>query len=61
MEKFNEEEIAWLMQALNPGHCPSCIWLKKEEEKFKCCPNGEAPCQIFVDRVFQGLERAGLI
>lgn len=60
MEKFNEEEIAWLMHALNPGNCKSCVWCK-EEQKFQCCLNGEAPCQIFADKVFQGLERAGLI
>jgi len=60
MEKFNEEEIAWLMQALNPGNCQCCIWCK-EEEKFQCRPNGEAPCQIFADKVLQGLEQAGLI
>ncbi|MGQ9694108.1 MAG: hypothetical protein ACUVWV_05120 [Thermodesulfobacteriota bacterium] len=60
MEKLNEEEIAWLMHALDPGNCKSCIWCK-EEEKFQCYPNGKAPCQIFADKVFHGLELAGLI
>lgn len=61
MDKLNEEEIAWLMKALNPGNCAACIWRQREEEKFYCYPNGEAPCQVFVDKVFHGLERAGLI
>lgn len=61
MEKFNEEEIAWLMSALNPVNCQACIWRQREEEKIHCYPNGKAPCQIFVDKVFQGLEQAGLI
>lgn len=61
MEKLNEEEIAWLMHALNPGNCQSCIWFKKEEEKLRCSLNGKAPCQVFVDKIFQGLEKAGMI
>lgn len=59
--KLTEAEIAWLMKALTPGDCTSCIWREREEEKFRCFPCGESPCKIFADKVFQGLERAELI
>ncbi len=59
--KFTEAEIAWLMNALNLADCKTCIWHEREEEKFRCFPHGESPCKVFVDRVFQGLERADLI
>ena len=59
--KLTEAEIAWLMNALTPGDCNSCIWREKEEEKFHCFPNGDSPCKIFADKVFHGLERSGLI
>jgi hypothetical protein len=59
--KLTEAEIAWLMNALTLGDCNSCIWRDKEEDKFQCFPNGDAPCKIFADKVFRGLERSGLI
>ncbi len=61
MTKLTENEILWLEDALTPKHCSSCIWRKGENEKYHCFPNGEAPCQLFVDKVFQGLEIANLI
>ena len=61
MNKLTEAEIAWLMSALTPGDCKSCIWREEEEEKYRCFPSGDSPCKIFVDKVFQGLERAELI
>jgi|DewCreStandDraft_4_1066084.scaffolds.fasta_scaffold158360_2 hypothetical protein len=60
-KKFTEEEIAWLMNALIPQDCKSCIWRVPEEEKLGCFASGNSPCKIFVDKVFQGLERADLI
>jgi len=61
MKKLTEAEIAWLMNALTSKDCKSCIWQEREEEKYRCFPSGESPCKVFVDKVFQGLERAGLI
>ncbi|NWF54221.1 MAG: hypothetical protein HXY45_05445 [Syntrophaceae bacterium] len=59
--KLTEAEIAWLMNALAPGNCKACIWQEKEEDKFQCFPNGDSPCKVFVDKVFHGLEKSGLI
>ncbi len=59
--KLTEAEISWLMNALAPGECKCCIWREKEEDKFHCFPNGDSPCKAFIDKVFHGLERAGLI
>lgn len=61
IDKLTEAEIAWLMSALTPGDCKSCIWREQDEEKYRCFPNENSPCQVFVDKVFQGLERADLI
>jgi len=61
MNKLTEAEIAWLMSALTPRDCKSCIWRDQEEQKFRCFPNGDSPCKVFADKVFQGLERAELI
>jgi hypothetical protein len=61
MNKLTEAEIAWLMCALTPGDCKSCVWREHEEDKYQCFPSGESPCKLFVDKVFQGLERAELI
>jgi hypothetical protein len=60
-KKLTEEEISWLMNVLTPGDCKSCIWREREEEKFRCFPNGDSPCKVFIDKVFQGLESADLI
>ena len=61
MDKLNEAEISWLMSALTPRDCKSCIWREQEEEKFHCFPSGDSPCKVFADKVFYGLERSGLI
>jgi hypothetical protein len=61
MMKFTEGEVAYLMQVLAPKDCKICIWRDREEEKHYCFSNGEAPCQTFIDKVFQGLEKANLI
>jgi hypothetical protein len=61
IDKLTEAEIAWLMSALTPGDCKSCIWREQDEEKYRCFPSGDSPCKVFVDKVFQGLERADLI
>lgn len=61
IKKLTEEEIAWLMKALTPEDCKLCVWREREEEKYRCFPSGESPCKIFVDKVFSGLERSGLI
>jgi len=61
MTKLTETEILWLEDALTPKDCGSCIWREREEEKYRCFPNGEAPCKLFVDKVFHGLEIANLI
>jgi hypothetical protein len=60
-KKLTEEEISWLMNVLTPGDCKSCIWREREEEKFRCFPNGDSPCKVFIDKVFQSLESADLI
>jgi hypothetical protein len=49
------------MQVLSPQDCQICIWRERDEEKYRCLSNGECPCRIFVDKVFQGLEKADLI
>jgi hypothetical protein len=59
--KFTEGEVAYLMHALTPKDCKICIWREREEEKHHCFSNGEAPCRAFIDKVFQGLEKANLI
>ena len=59
--KLTEAEIAWLMNVLTPADCKSCIWKDREEEKYRCFPSGNSPCKVFVDKVFYGLERSGLI
>jgi hypothetical protein len=61
MNKLTEAEITWLMSALTPGDCNACVWREREEEKYQCFPSGNSPCKVFVDKVFQGLERAELI
>jgi hypothetical protein len=61
MNKLTEAEIAWLMSVLTPGDCKSCIWREQEEERYRCFRSGDSPCKVFVDKVFQGLERADLI
>jgi hypothetical protein len=61
MTKLTEAEIAWLMCALTPGDCKACVWREQEEDKYRCFPSGESPCKVFVDKVFQGLEKADLI
>jgi hypothetical protein len=61
MMKFTEGEVAYLMQVLAPKDCTICIWREREEEKHHCFSNGEAPCRTFIDKVFQGLEKANLI
>ena len=61
MTKLTENEILWLENALTPKDCGSCLWRRREEEKYRCFPSGEAPCKLFVDKIFQGLESADLI
>ena len=61
MNKLTEAEITWLMSVLTPGDCKSCIWRDQEEERYHCFRSGDSPCKVFVDKVFQGLERADLI
>ena len=61
MTKLTEAEIAWLMCALTHGDCKTCVWREHEEDKYHCFPSGDSPCKVFVDKVFQGLERAELI
>ncbi len=61
MTKLTETEISWLMNALTPTDCKTCIWRQKEEEKYRCFPIGDAPCKNFADKIFSGLERADLI
>jgi len=61
MDKFTEAEIAWLMNVLSSGDCKSCIWREGEQERYRCFPGGEAPCKVFADKVFHGLEISGLI
>lgn len=61
MNKLTEDEIVWLMSALTHRDCKGCIWREREEEKYRCFPSGDSPCKVFVDKVFQGLERAELI
>jgi hypothetical protein len=61
MTKLTEAEILWLENVLTPPDCKSCIWREREEEKHRCFPNGESPCNVFVDKVFFGLEKANLI
>ena len=61
MTKLTEAEISWLMCALTPGNCKTCVWREQEEDKYRCFPSGESPCKVFVDKVFQGLEKADLI
>jgi len=61
MTKLTEAEISWLMNALTPADCKTCIWREKEEEKHRCVPIGDAPCKTFADKIFHGLERANLI
>ncbi len=61
MNKLTEVEISWLMKALTLRDCQTCIWREREEERYQCFPSGDAPCKIFADKVFQGLERAELI
>ena len=61
MTKLTEAEIAYLMQVLSPQDCQICIWRERDEEKYRCFSNGECPCRTFVDKVFQGLEKADLI
>lgn len=61
MNKLTEAEISYLMQVLSPHDCRTCIWRDREEEKFRCFSSGECPCRVFVDKVFQGLEKADLI
>ncbi len=59
--KLTEDEISYLMQILTPADCKLCIWRNLEDEKFRCFSNGDSPCRVFADKVFQGLERADLI
>ncbi len=59
--KLTEDEISYLMQVLTPADCKQCIWRNLEDEKFRCFSNGDSPCRVFADKVFQGLERADLI
>jgi hypothetical protein len=61
MTKLTEAEITYLMQVLSPQDCRICIWRDQDEEKYRCFSNGESPCRVFVDKVFQGLEKADLI
>ena len=61
MTKLTEAEVAWLMCALTPGDCKTCVWREQEEDKYQCFPSGESPCKVFADKVFQGLEKAELI
>jgi hypothetical protein len=61
MTKLTEAEVAYLMQVLPPRDCQICIWRERDEEKYRCFSNGETPCRVFVDKVFQGLEKADLI
>lgn len=59
--KLTEAEISYLMQVLTPPDCKQCIWKDREDEKYRCFSNGDSPCRVFADKVFQGLERAELI
>jgi hypothetical protein len=61
MSKLTQVEVAYLMQVLSPKDCQICIWREGDEEKFRCFSNGESPCRVFIDKVFQGLEEADLI
>ena len=61
INKLTEKEIAWLMDSLTVKDCKSCIWQESEEDRYLCFPGGNAPCKIFADKVFQGLEHADLI
>lgn len=59
--KLTEAEIAYLMNILTPAECKHCIWWEREEDRYQCFPNGNSPCKVFADKVFNGLERSGLI
>ena len=59
--KLTEAEIAWLMNVLTPRDCEGCIWLESEEDRYHCFPNGNSPCKVFADKVFNALEKSGLI
>jgi hypothetical protein len=49
------------MRILTPDDCNSCVWREREEEKYHCFPCADSPCKAFADKVFDGLERSGLI
>ena len=61
MTKLTEAEVAWLMCALTPGNCKSCVWREKAEDKYRCFPSGDSPCKVFIYKILQGLEKAELI
>jgi hypothetical protein len=49
--KLTEAEIAWLMNALTPEDCKSCIW-QTRSDNFSVSLKA-IPCKIFADMYFK--------